>query len=103
MMTTPQRQRRRAVVSAIVTIVFSVVATVSVGTVYVTSQIQKNNRKLCAVLVIATQPQPKPPDDPNAQPKTEYGQQLQAYQEAQAAAALRATQELLKLRREYKC
>lgn len=78
---------------ALVTIVISVTAVCVFTVIFVQHSIDQNNQKFCTVLATIVG---APPADPNLQPKTPYGKQLQAYN-------LKVGRDLVNLQKQYKC
>lgn len=97
------RQRKVSIWVAVSTIVVSLLATFIVGAVFVTWQIERNNQRMCSLLLITTQPRPAPPSNPAVQPTTEYGRQLQEYNRATGEANAKVGRELVALAESYKC
>lgn len=75
--------QRTRIVYAIMSGVLSVILSCGFAVTYVASQ----NKKLCDVLALSATPRPKPPNDPDSQPSTQYGRDLQEYNKAQQRAS----------------
>jgi hypothetical protein len=82
---------------------FMLLAVFTVG--YVGRAIKHNNKPVCDVILVITNPRPQPPVDPHpsASPDAEFERKLQRYRLDTAQYNREAAEKLQALSRQYKC
>lgn len=77
-----ERTRRLRLITAGMTVLISFVTFGIVMVLYVTSEIQESQAQQCGIIALSTKPrpiEPAPPFDPDVDPSTEYGKELDSY------------------------
>lgn len=98
------RIKRRTIITHMATAVVSIVLFAIVGTVYVDTRINRAFGGLCEILLISTEPYPKPPQSPSVPPPTsEYGKALKSYNDEVATRQAKGLRALNSAVEKYHC
>ena len=85
-------------------VVISLILSIGLGAWYFSSKLDEAFGGLCDILVISTEPYPKPPQSPNVPPPTtEYGKALSKYNKEVEARQQRALAAVNRAVDKYHC